>query len=212
MSQTEIRPYRLRAPCPKCPFRSDIDKYLTPERVEEIADSLYGGADFPCHQTTVEVEDDETGFGDRVATLDSAFCAGALITMEKEGFSNQQVRIGERLGLYDPEALKMDAPVYGSLSDWVASYRTIPTVIVTNPDGTTETLEMEHCGVVGPDCEDPPGYSMGGGVAHSTSEPVCHPIEDCCGHCGNTACPSCKAAEDDEYGNPVCVYCAEDQE
>ena len=212
-TETKVRPYRMSKPCPKCPFRSDIPKYLRPERAQQIADSLYDGAEFPCHQTTEEVED-EDGMGERVATAKSAACAGALITMEKEGFSNQMVRIAERLGMYDHQALDMEAPVYGSLSEWVASYRETKTVEVTF-NGVTETLEYEHCGVVAQDCEDPPGYMMGGGVAESTDEPTCHPVDDCCVLCGSPVCSTCRAGlyePDNPSSPPVCVYCVEDSD
>lgn len=209
-STTPVRPFKLKRPCKNCPFRSDIDKYLRPERVAEIAESLYDGAEFPCHETTEHFEG-EDGWEERLVTSTSAFCAGALITMEKEGFSNQMVRIGERLGLFNVEDLKMDSPVYDSLAEWVASFRESKTVEVSF-NGITEVLEMEHCGVVTEDCEDPPGYSMGGGVAHSTAEPTCHPIDDCCAHCGNTMCSACRAAENTEDGYPQCRYCVEDGE
>lgn len=52
----------------------------------------------------------------------STHCAGALITMEREGSFNQMMRIGERLGFYDPADLAMDAPVHDSLADWVATH------------------------------------------------------------------------------------------
>jgi hypothetical protein len=35
-----------------------------------------------------------------------------MILLEKLGRPNQWMRIGERLGLYDPRQLKMDAPVF----------------------------------------------------------------------------------------------------
>lgn len=206
----EPRPFRLKKPCPKCPFRSDIDKYLRFERVQEIANSLYQGAEFPCHQTTEHYEDPDTGAMERIVTSKSAFCAGALITMEKEGYSNQMVRISERLGMYDRENLDMEAPVYGSLAEWVASYVEVPTVTVEGPNGVVEVLEFEHCGVVGPECEDPPGYMGGGGVMHSTEVPTCNPIEDCCGYCGTPACTACKSDHVDEDGNPICVLCKEE--
>lgn len=210
MSATQVRPFKLKRPCKNCPFRSDIPKYLREERVQEIADSLYDGAEFPCHETTEHVEGPD-GWEERIAVPTSAFCAGALITMEKEGYSNQMVRIGERLGMFNVDDLIMDSPVYDSLEEWVASFRQIPTVTITNSDGTTETLEYEHCGVVAEDCEDPPGFAMGGGVARSTAEPTCNPIEDCCTHCGTTMCTACRA-EDTEDGYPQCKYCAEDQD
>jgi hypothetical protein len=42
--------------------------------------------------------------------------------MEREGSFNQMMRIGERLGFYDPAALVMESPVRGSLADWVATH------------------------------------------------------------------------------------------
>lgn len=207
MSEVQSKPrFRLRKPCPKCPFRCDIEPYLRPERVQEIADALYAGGAFPCHQTTEHVEDEE-GNGEMLDTPRSAECAGALITMEKEGYEGQHARIGYRLGLYDPTTLDMDAPVYDSLSEWVHAVRGVPTVEV---DG--EVLEFEHCGVVGGDCEDPPGYAGGGGVMRSTEEPTCHPIEDCCSYCGNTMCSACRSEKTSDLGDPMCVYCAEDED
>lgn len=209
-STTPIRPFKLKRPCPRCPFRSDIDKYLRPERVAEIADSLYGGAEFPCHETTEHFEGPD-GWEERVAVPTSAFCAGALITMEREGFSNQMVRIGERLGMFNVDDLIMDSPVYDSLEEWVASFRD-DSITITHDDGTTEVMEMEHCGVVTEACEDPPGYSAGGGVALSTEPPTCHPIDDCCTFCGSTMCGACRAEEDTEDGDPQCRYCAEEED
>lgn len=108
--------FNLKRPCPACPFRSDIEQYITDERKEEIADSLRAGADFLCHKT---IEHDEDGEG--VRTRDSEFCAGALITMENEGFGNQLMRIGERLGMYRRDELDYDSPVYASLDEWVGT-------------------------------------------------------------------------------------------
>jgi hypothetical protein len=42
--------------------------------------------------------------------------------MEKQGLASQMMRMGERLGLYRPEELKMDTPVYGSLDEWVNAH------------------------------------------------------------------------------------------
>ena len=39
--------------------------------------------------------------------------------MEKTGQPNQMMRISERLGLYDYRSMNMEAPVYGSLDEWV---------------------------------------------------------------------------------------------
>lgn len=109
------RPYGMTTPCAHCPFRKDITPFLRPERVREIQLSLVR-AEFPCHKTTEEQEDEE-GNSERVATSDSIHCAGALILMEKEGRSSQMMRIAERLGMYDPSKLDMEAPVFDSFDE-----------------------------------------------------------------------------------------------
>jgi len=207
MTTDTERRYTLTTPCRKCPFRSDVEPYIRPERAKEIADSLRSGANFTCHKTTVDPGDDEDGDSYRVDGPRARECAGALITMEKEGFSNQNVRIAERLGLYDPTRMNMDAPVYGSLAEWVKSYQD-PVPTVTTPEG--EVLEFEHCGVVAQDCEDPAGFAMGGGVVSNDDPPTCNPLEGC-SYCGSPMCSACRASEDGEDG-PQCVYCAEDNE
>jgi hypothetical protein len=96
---SERKPYGLTSPCAHCPFRKDIQAYLTEDRVREIEQSLVR-SEFPCHETTVDSED-EDGNSARIATRDSMHCAGALILLEKEGRSSQMMRIAERLGMYD---------------------------------------------------------------------------------------------------------------
>lgn len=96
---SESKPYGFTTPCSNCPFRSDIEPYIMPDRVTEIEEGLDRG-EFPCHKTThgrapVEVH-----------------CAGALILLEKLNRPSQMMRISERLGLYDRSKLDMDAPVY----------------------------------------------------------------------------------------------------
>jgi hypothetical protein len=113
-----FRPFALKRPCGNCPFRTDRTPFLDRERAQDIADSLHADASFHCHKTISYESEDGTG----EVTGESKHCAGALITMEREGFANQMMRIGERLGLYDPAALVMDSPVYDSLADWVAAH------------------------------------------------------------------------------------------
>jgi hypothetical protein len=202
---TKLATRMLRTPCTHCPFRSDIPKYLTEDRARGIANSLRHGGSFPCHKTTELVEDDE-GNEDLVETSRSKFCAGAAITMEKEGFSNQMIRVLERINHSDPTLLDMDAPVYASLTDWVRSYAPdVPTV--TTKDG--EVLPYEHCGVVGDDCVDPAGYGFGGGAVENDEEPTCNPLTDECCACGNLMCSECRS-DRTEDGHALCVNCAED--
>jgi hypothetical protein len=105
-------PYRLVKPCAKCPFRTDIPPFLgSAARVTEIERSLERGA-FNCHETLDYKRCDEDGAP--AETEHTAHCAGALILLEKLGRSSQLMRIGERLGLYDPRKLDMTAPVFES--------------------------------------------------------------------------------------------------
>lgn len=113
-----FRPFALKRPCGDCPFRSDRTPFLDRERAQDIADSLHADASFHCHKTVSYESEDGAG----EVTGDSKHCAGALITMEREGFANQMMRIGERLGFYDPAALVMDSPVHDSLDAWVATH------------------------------------------------------------------------------------------
>ena len=112
---SRINPYRLVSPCAHCPFRNDIPPFLTRARVREIQRSLECG-EFPCHETVTYDEDD----GEYVPR-DEAHCAGALILKEKLGESSQMMRIAERLGMYDPRKLKLDAPVYDSFDEMAAA-------------------------------------------------------------------------------------------
>lgn len=107
-------PYGLTKPCPKCPFRSDIEPYIRPARVREIERSLVR-AEFPCHETTGVK-------GEASAEGGTMHCAGALILMEKEGWSSQMMRISERVGLYDHRKLDMVAPVYETFDEMHAAH------------------------------------------------------------------------------------------
>lgn len=103
--------YGMTTPCDQCPFRSDVRPYLRKARVREIEESLERG-EFPCHKTAQYDED-----GEPTRSGDEVHCAGALILMEKEGRSSQMMRIAERIGMYDPSKLNMNAPVYESFDE-----------------------------------------------------------------------------------------------
>lgn len=109
----------LNAPCPNCPFLRAQVAMLRAGRKREIAAALRRGEWFPCHKT-VDYEQDDGGR----TTHRSRWCAGALATMENEpdpgAAKNQAVRIAQRLGLIDLEALRGRELVFGSLREWVA--------------------------------------------------------------------------------------------
>ena len=118
---TETRkPYGLTQPCDTCPFRTDIDPFLTPERVEEIQQGLVRG-EFYCHKTTQwnEQHEDEEGERRYTRTGGEMHCAGALILLEKLEQPSQMMRIAERLRMYDRRKLKMDAPVFDTFEDMI---------------------------------------------------------------------------------------------
>lgn len=111
--------YRLRKPCENCPFRSDGQGVeLRPARVDEIEMHLTMGP-FACHKTVdyaeAEWDDDESYSSGGMAN--ASHCAGALILLEKLEQPHQMMRIAERIGLYDPDALDMEAPVWDSWED-----------------------------------------------------------------------------------------------
>lgn len=105
-------PFSMTTPCNNCPFRTDVIPYLRAERVRKLSVSLKQET-FDCHKTTNgEFSDDD---GHYRKSGDEAHCAGALILMEKIDEPSQMMRIAERLGMYDPGELDMDAPVF---DDW----------------------------------------------------------------------------------------------
>jgi hypothetical protein len=115
--------YAMTSPCDKCPFRTDVEPYLTPDRVREIGDSLVR-SEFPCHKTTVEGDgEDEDELQQVVDGPSARHCAGALIVLEKMEQPSQMMRICERLGMYDRRKLDMDAPVYDSIEEMMQAQK-----------------------------------------------------------------------------------------
>lgn len=107
--------FDLRGPCADCPFRTDKPFYLGERRAAEIADSMVDDdAPFTCHKTI------DYSSGEPNVTDNGRACAGAMVILEKMGHPNQEMRIAERLGWYDPARLDMDAPVPDSMDEWVA--------------------------------------------------------------------------------------------
>lgn len=94
-----------QAPCIHCPFRRDQVSMTRPARKREIARALRRGGSFDCHETL-----DYDGDGEPRRTNATAFCAGALVTMENEGgagcLANQMARIQARLRMFNPDKLR----------------------------------------------------------------------------------------------------------
>lgn len=176
--------YDLVRPCPHCPFRTDGDGYLRGERARELATSIARGAEFVCHNTTVDDPDDES---ERMATAESQFCAGALIAMLREEAPNQMVRVAVRLGLLDLDKLDMDAPV-GTLNDFIRRH------------AGDEDEEIEPCSVVDSGCLAPAGYLEGGSVITAVEREQ----TTCCDLCGEPVCETCSV--DGPDGGRACNY------
>lgn len=113
--------YTLRRPCKSCPFRTDVEPFLHPERVEEILGAMFEeDKNFACHNTVSH--DSDTGEGQIHAN--SQHCAGAMILMERNDYANQGMRIAERLGFYDRSKLCMgpETPVYQTPDEMIAAH------------------------------------------------------------------------------------------
>lgn len=107
--------YNLKKPCKHCPFRTDCRKgWLGESRADEIADSLERQQSFPCHETTEFYED-----GEAVQTPEEEHCAGAMILLQSLGIPNQMMRIAHRLGIFNPDELDMQSPVFETMEDFI---------------------------------------------------------------------------------------------
>lgn len=105
--------FRLRRPCPGCPFDTSQPGYLRPGRAAEIAQGLMTDDwySLACHHTTVLVEDLETGSCDRESTPDSEHCAGAMLFLLHQDNPNVPMRFAGALGELDYSEMDMSAPV-----------------------------------------------------------------------------------------------------
>lgn len=178
--------FTLRRPCPHCPFRTDcMEGWLSRGRAAEIAKGItHDQGTFSCHETTT-VGGAEPG--------KEQHCAGALLMLEKSGVGvGQYARISERLGVFEPDKLDQDAPVFESVSAFVAHH-----------EGESEE-PAECCSIADDGCEAPAGYAVGGGAVENFEvEPGVAKHCDCC---GEPVCQSCSAEKDGRY---LCTWCAQ---
>ena len=120
--------FTMRAPCAKCPFRTDIRPFLTPGRAREIATALTAlDQTFQCHETVdYDRATDEDGDVCPAAAARSPkaqHCAGAMIMLEHMERPNQMMRICERIGEYDRTKLDMAAPVFTTAAAFIQAQR-----------------------------------------------------------------------------------------
>lgn len=101
--------YTRMTPCDSCPFRNDIIPFLSGEkRVRELERCQDG--EFPCHQTTELDEDDGETLLNHEKTV---ACAGRMImSWLAYGGLGQIDAMSARCGMFDPEKLDLDAPVF----------------------------------------------------------------------------------------------------
>lgn len=98
-----------KKPCPTCPFRTGGRglRKLGCRRAQEIADALLNDQTFTCHDDISRPEQDRQ------------HCVGAMMLLEKQDRPNQIMRIGERIGIYNPDDLVGRDEVFDDLADWV---------------------------------------------------------------------------------------------
>ena len=112
--------FDLRGPCEDCPFRNDKPFFLGGGRAREIADSIIkDDQGFTCHKTVIYGEDDDGEPSYDVLTRGRA-CGGVMVILAKMHMFNQEMRFAVAFGMFDPDQLNMDAPVFDSMDEWVA--------------------------------------------------------------------------------------------
>lgn len=198
--------YELRKPCSNCPFRTDITPYIRTERAKEIVEGLSQGT-FSCHKT-VDYEALDGMEEDEVETRSLAgekFCAGAMIMMHKQGRVGQMGRIAARLGMYNPDNLDLEAPVFGSSLAFIEAQIGGR----EHPDTDTEEEEHETCHCVGPSCEWPAGFMTGAGAVRGDTPPE---ALETCPQCGEYTCDSCFTTSKENPDQAICLDCAEWEE
>ena len=114
--------FKLKKPCEKCPFRTDLPPdlkgWLGKSRSEQIVfDNFFHGGTFPCHKTT-ETNDEgkDINLGNRIP------CAGAAIMQIKADNPSQWMQIATRLGMAHElglDQLELDSPVFDTPENFI---------------------------------------------------------------------------------------------
>lgn len=121
----------LKTPCKDCPFRCDKPGYILEDRAREIGEAVVAGENFHCHKT-LNYEGECDGVDIVANSPQRQMCGGAMILAEKvnkgrEGgpgvLVNQFARIANRMGLFNPDDLDVDAPVFNSVQEMVEHNR-----------------------------------------------------------------------------------------
>ena len=118
--------FTMTDPCPKCPFRTDIEPFLTKGRAKEISDALLRDQTFQCHATVNYAKADDDGEVDSLVAAsepNAQHCAGAMIMLEYMNRPNQMMRICERIRCYDRRKLNMEAPVFKTTTGFIKAHK-----------------------------------------------------------------------------------------
>lgn len=172
-------------PCAKCPFRKDVPNYLRAGRRVEIATAIANGHGFPCHETTVSVEDDD-GMTDRAVTAESKFCAGAIKAAIAAGGVPQDLRIMQRLRLVDLDEIEGNGAECWNLTEWAMPHRGDGGRVAAPASDGEDENEDGPCSVGGPGCSAPAGYLIDGIAVPSDVM-----ADNACGNCGMPVCSTC---------------------
>lgn len=103
--------FNVKQPCADCPFIKDgiMNLSLSEGRMRGIVEDLHRDKTFTCHKTidySAQFVEDEEGESHFTPAESNQHCAGALLYMERDGYRNQVMQIGMRLGAYKPKELK----------------------------------------------------------------------------------------------------------
>lgn len=113
--------FDLHRPCSDCPFRSDIDFYLSPARVLDILTGVLQEQEtFTCHHT-ISGQRRRQGY---TPGANDQHCAGILLLIHHEGFAHSMLQIAERLGWYDPAQLDRTAPAFATVESLLEHFGT----------------------------------------------------------------------------------------
>lgn len=187
------------APCAKCPFRKDVPIYLRLDRRREIARALVGGGGFPCHATVNYDLDEDEGWDSEPDASNASMCAGAAKSLMLDGGTTNHMRVAERLGLVDLDAVAERGSEVWSLAEW----QTLAEGATTDdPAPADDDEEVETCSTVNAGCLAPAGYAgFNGGVAYGTE-----PADGECASCGEPLCSNCADTEG------RCSMCTEEED
>lgn len=96
--------FKLKKPCPGCPFLKNSPTGLHPDRLPSIVEDLHNGDVFYCHKTIDYGKQFNEETDEFIKDVEkNQFCAGAMIYLEKQKAPNQIMQIAGRLGYYNNE-------------------------------------------------------------------------------------------------------------